>query len=613
MSDNSRDNLRFREIHELVSAGLVGNISSDAAARLELLLREDPEARRIYLDYVAETTVLHRWASQELGQLLQFNVDAKVVLQLLEEAEEKERLEAEREAAELAKAEAEAAERRRALREHAKRTPSGQPVILRRVVYFGGVSIAASVLWIALAFFPWGDADLAANDPTLVAPAVPQPSLVATLTESVDAKLITPPTDGVTTEEIDISTQLESRLATGNYLLTRGVVRLEFDSGASVIVEAPASIALKSADRVQLVRGRLVGNVPPAAIGFTVETASATVVDLGTEFGVAALDGQVADISVFDGEVEVVAASNAPLNADDPTTLPSGHVRQRLTANTSVRVDADGAMAIAETQENLFFRELPSSQELAQKIAYERWLEHSQTIAADPDMLAYYTFNDQAPGDKLLLNHAGDGGSMHGDIQNAQWEVGRWPQKQSLRFGTGDADDVPASYVQLDIPGTFDVLTTCTWVNVDVATRGLQSLLLSDGVTPDGRLHWQIRRDGFIQAGFYASTKPPDPNIESNLSLHESGLGLWHHVATVWQAELGQVTYYIDGQRAGVKQGDFHSTIGLGSARIGGWKPGQDYRRDEWRTLRGRMDELAVFKRALSDVEIQAMYAAGSP
>jgi hypothetical protein len=482
-------------------------------------------------------------------------------------------------------------------------------VILQSVIYFGSVAIAASLLWVALTFLASDDNDRAPDEPSLVASATPQASLVATLEDSIDAELIFPPADGVTTEEKNISTEATTRLATGDYLLTRGVIRLEFDSGATIIVEAPASISLKSADRVKLVRGRLVGNVPPVAIGFTVETASATVVDLGTEFGVAALDDQVADISVFDGEVEVIAASSA----QDSSAETGRRARLRLTVDTSVRVNADGAMDVAQTQENLFFRELPTPEELQQKIAYERWLKHSQAIAVDPDIVVYYNFNDQDSGDIHLLNRAGDATSMHGDIQNAHWDAGRWPQKQSLRFGDNSGDVGSASYVQIDVPGSYDVVTTCAWVNVDATTTGMQGLLLSDGVTPDGRLHWQIREDGRLQAGFYASGKENLIGFASDVSLADAGLGQWHHVVAVCEAESSQVTYYVDGQRAGVIEGKFHNTIAIGSARIGGWKPGPTHAANSWRTLRGRIDELAVFKRVLSDAEIQAMYAAGKP
>lgn len=102
-----------------------------------------------------------------------------------------------------------------------------------------------------------------------------------------------------------LPTAIGSRLAAGRLRLAEGLARIRFDCGAEVTLEGPAELEILSAGRCVLHAGRLVGKVPPAAHGFTVETPTAIVEDLGTEFGVTVRDGPSADVQVFDGRVDV--------------------------------------------------------------------------------------------------------------------------------------------------------------------------------------------------------------------------------------------------------------------------------------------------------------------
>ncbi|VAX41060.1 hypothetical protein MNBD_PLANCTO02-1019, partial [hydrothermal vent metagenome] len=64
-----------------------------------------------------------------------------------------------------------------------------------------------------------------------------------------------------------------------------------------------------SADRVQLIKGRLSASVPEPARGFQVVTKTMTIVDLGTRFGAMVDDDGKAEVHVFEGEVEVTPQS----------------------------------------------------------------------------------------------------------------------------------------------------------------------------------------------------------------------------------------------------------------------------------------------------------------
>jgi hypothetical protein len=91
----------------------------------------------------------------------------------------------------------------------------------------------------------------------------------------------------------------------GHLTLERGVVRLDFASGATIAVEGPARIEVVNEMRVVLLRGVVTARIPESAIGFVVDTDTAHVVDLGTAFGVSVGDDGTTDVCVFEGEVSV--------------------------------------------------------------------------------------------------------------------------------------------------------------------------------------------------------------------------------------------------------------------------------------------------------------------
>lgn len=102
----------------------------------------------------------------------------------------------------------------------------------------------------------------------------------------------------------DLSTGDE--LAAGQRLeLKSGHAELTFDSGAQLVVEGPVQMSVRSAWEAELQRGTLKANVPQEAVGFRVVNAAVEVVDLGTEFSIAASEDGTAEVFVLKGAVEV--------------------------------------------------------------------------------------------------------------------------------------------------------------------------------------------------------------------------------------------------------------------------------------------------------------------
>ncbi len=125
---------------------------------------------------------------------------------------------------------------------------------------------------------------------------------VATLADSIHAKWV----------NSDISIQNGFRFVTGkNMLLNEGLVELLFDSGVKVTFEAPAEFQLLTDDQINLRYGRLYAIVPQGAVGFTVNTQTSRVIDLGTEFGVEAdVRGDVS-LHVLKGQTTLIAGKRS--------------------------------------------------------------------------------------------------------------------------------------------------------------------------------------------------------------------------------------------------------------------------------------------------------------
>ncbi|NOY29949.1 MAG: hypothetical protein GXP28_07150 [Planctomycetes bacterium] len=214
---------------------------------------------------------------------------------------------AQRVAAEQAHIESLAAEKFAAFQRKQDRRRRPEPVPVPRNALFATVSsLAAAAILCIFWMLP---------DPV---PVEPVPVFVASIDDSIDARWSDP---GLSTAP---GTQLFTE---GKLVLTHGVAQIEFEGGAKMIVEAPATLELLSDDSARLVWGKLVGIVPRSEVELTIKTPNATIVDLGTEFGVEVLPSETTDIQVFQGVVET--RPNRP-----------GGKRVRLTAGLTAQFHA---------------------------------------------------------------------------------------------------------------------------------------------------------------------------------------------------------------------------------------------------------------------------------
>ena len=401
-------------------------------------------------------------------------------------------------------------------------------------------------------------------------------------------------------------------LEPGRLSLIEGLAQIDFFSGASITLEGPAEIELKSRKLAILHRGRVRADVPPAARGFEIQTAEVRLEDLGTSFGIDAGDDGKSDVIVFDGEVRAIDRGGEELSLleGDAAHLAGGNASKSPSDDFGTFPDIS---AIIERSDGLG------------KSRYAQWKSAAIERRNDPRLVAYYDFEGLDDTSRRLPNRAavGKGSELDGGIVGARVSDGRWPGKPALDFrGEGDR-------VRFNIPGEFDAMTLYAWVRIDALDRGLNSLFLTDHYDP-GEIHWQLSVRGALHFSTSPIGVPPAPaglevatneqiqaenrRFFSNEFWNASQSGKWFLLATtVDRAKQPSLVHYINGQSVGFSGGRNMdrsiSKLRIGRADLGNWT--DPIWAKSIRSLNGRIDEFAIYSAALAPDEILTIYEDG--
>ncbi len=390
--------------------------------------------------------------------------------------------------------------------------------------------------------------------------------------------------------------------------LVSGLLEITYETGAKVILQGPVNYRVDAENSGFLAIGRLTGQVDTTrAKGFAVHTPTATVIDLGTEFGVEVNDSGATYARVFrgrvdvkpDGEQFVSEAETIQLTENESVLVASG----KSSRKTTVRRDPTDSVDFVR------FGDLPKLNEQSRLRPFRRWQEYSGKLRDDPSLLAYYDFQQRQGRPDVLTNVAAkDDRSLDGSIEQAVWTEGRMPGKHALYFQR------PDDFVQINLPRTVEEMTLAAWVNVaslhDDTFQGypvFNGLLMSDNWSEPGQLHWQFGPDGCAILGRFPREGREGALWQSSAVFDHSRLRRWTHVAVAID-QSDHVKFYVNGQLTDdvAASGGQHTPICIGSARIGVWN-------QEPRTFNGRVDELAIWGRTLEQDEIRQMCEAGRP
>lgn len=169
---------------------------------------------------------------------------------------------------------------------------------------------------------------------------------VATLTDSLNAQWA----------DTQNPLQNQARLLTGEppLLLREGLAEIVFDTNARVVIEGPAEFQVLDEDRISLRYGKIFASIPQEAIGFSVSTWNAEVIDLGTEFGVLSHINGNTEVMTFKGQVNIFAGEKHKMKTS-----------RLLTAGSAVRVDSrDSEVQDIALDEQALAREIDSKSRL---------------------------------------------------------------------------------------------------------------------------------------------------------------------------------------------------------------------------------------------------------
>lgn len=405
--------------------------------------------------------------------------------------------------------------------------------------------------------------------------------------------------------------------------LRSGLLEITYNTGASVILEGPVNYHVDSAAGGYLSVGKLTArlekkaeetirskssvHLPPST--FVVTTPTATVTDLGTEFAVEVNEKGDTTSHVFRGRIKLEIAS----------THGSAHSYSRiLQANDSAKVEQDAgqsqyAIHTVVLDPGTFVRSdrLRDGVLGAKLTPFRHWQAYSQELRRDPSLLAYYDFQRLEGRASVLADVADRGkGACGGVVHDAVWTAGRVLGKHALLFQ--QADD----YVSVDLPETTDDLSLLAWICMWRIENPIGALLTSESWEKTGQMHWQVLHDGAVSLTLWNGK---NYTYKSAPVLLDTQLSRWVQTAVVYDHRARLVKFYHDGRLIGVQPIKEHVPICIGRACIGNWRVGdlpgdpRDPATFQVRNFRGRIDEMAIFRRALSDTEIRRAFEAGRP
>jgi hypothetical protein len=379
-----------------------------------------------------------------------------------------------------------------------------------------------------------------------------------------------------------------AQLRQGVYELIGGLVEIEYPSGAVLVLRAPATFDLVDEACVRLEDGQLAAHVPESAIGFRIETPGATVIDLGTDFAVQAVKEKESEVHVFNGEVLVDLHGKKSRSADP----------LRLITGEAARVD--------------FFTGMPSGINLGDQ-QFLRSIREVESSYAEAilklDPVVYYRMEPSGDGNRLL-DASGSGAEAKIHIGRATapvWTGGRVGAALSLGGPSQGTYAVAQQYPQAD----GNALTVSAWIYARSRPRWASIAKNWAGGNQDhGQFHFGLYEDGGELEAHMVDDKGQEVTVRDLLPLP---LNAWHHVAFV--ADGTELRLYRNGAQVDAKPYQLlHFDPRIKALAIGTKLnlSGDAPEERDFNMWDGRLDEIAIFNRALTPDEISHLYEAAS-
>jgi hypothetical protein len=232
----------------------------------------------------------------------------------------------------------------------------------------------------------------------------------------------------------------------------------------------------------------------------------------------------------------------------------------------------------------------------AEPTGLAHWQENRRRVLADPSLVAYYDL--QEGGGETLRNHSPLGTALDGTLHGPAWTDGRWPGKGALRFdGQDDYVEVlhhPALFTQDPDAGGSGELTIAAWVCSEWTHEGGLVDKSSEGWGKGTPFLLWVNHANCVAAGI--GDGAAGIGVRDGVELARNQ---WVFLAfTVDDAKL---TLYKDGMAVGSCARTLRARDNGRPLLIGCMKPGAFH-------YQGRIDEIAIFRRALPEAEVRSLY-----
>ena len=359
-------------------------------------------------------------------------------------------------------------------------------------------------------------------------------------------------------------------------ILENGILEVLMDGGSTILLEAPAEMRLEDDNQIFLVQGKLTAKVPRPAIGFTVRTPSASVVDYGTEFGILVDQYANTEAHVLKGQVEMRLGSN--IRVFDKAL--------RLSANQAGRTSGQNLESIPSSVHQFTYA-MPSPFEyyarLLEPVMYFR--VKGSAVDSFHDIMQNSGLSIELNNDAVSISPGPDWGGHTADC--------------SLHF-TGEDRGVCVKNVQSIRQHQQGAYTICFWICFDHIAEQIVYANHVSGPTEDSQYYRIVSMDkeGNLEHSAYRNDRGKWRTVKSPLPLKPN---TWYFVA-ISNAFRTTKNMYINGQY--VADDSAIQTTPLETYQtfeFGG-------NRDSFAGFEGSMGDVLLFSRVLSEKEIRSLY-----
>lgn len=381
-------------------------------------------------------------------------------------------------------------------------------------------------------------------------------------------------------DESDVNFKYRWMLAGDTLILNSGFAEVAFGDGASVLLEGPCRLVAIHSNEANLVEGKLVATVSSAAIGFIVETPSARIIDLGTEFGVAADRVEGTAVKVFQGVVSVSPARRA--QQPPPPQL--------LRAGEALRIDIGGQQVVSQASEHdPFVRKLSDVRD-PRADAVQAYRD--QVLADQP--IAFWMLREKRG---IVAEDSAGGliGAYQGNVLRIRdgWDAARFD-------GTTGRMEVPF-HKSLNPQGDFSVEA---WVRVREPVPGFQSVVTSRNDAPgEQRAGYMLYAGSSNKWEFWLDGDQPE---WSKLQGGNITPGVWTHLVGVYDGARGTMILYVDGERTAQSEVSGYKPNAKNALSIGaGGDASTQYH------FHGDIAAVAVYQRAIAPERVTQHFNLG--